>query len=215
MRTTGDYQVSERNYSRLVAFGGGRFESEKLKLGISVYSENDAKNQPLQQNLSTEQVQILANAGADRAQMVAPSEVLEALNDNRILYKKALIGGIEAFVFSNNPDDELYRVTFTQVGANQGDYVLSSINAINNIYEYTGPNLGNYAPIVQLVAPTKLQIAVVNGSYKPTEKTTINFEAAGSKNDLNLFSGLNDEDNDGFAGKLKIIQNINFLENVF
>ncbi len=208
MRITVDYQVSERNYSRLVAFGGGRFESEKLKLGVSVYSENDAKNQPLQQNLSTEQVQILANAGDDRAQMVAPSEVLEALNDNRILYKKELIGGIEAFVFSNNPDDELYRVTFTQVGANQGDYVLSSINAINNIYEYIGANQGNYAPIVQLVAPTKLQIAVINGSYKPSENTAIHFEAAGSKNDLNLFSGLNDEDNDGFAGKLKISQNI-------
>ena len=208
MRITVDYQVSERNYSRLVAFGGGHFESDKLKLGVSVYSENDAKNQPLQQNLSTEQVEILANAGDDRAQMVAPSEVLEALNENRILYKKELVGGIEAFVFSNNPDDELYRVTFTQVGENQGNYILSSINAINNIYEYVGVNQGNYAPIIQLVAPTKLQIAVVNGSYNPTEKTTIHFEAAGSKNDLNLFSGLNDEDNDGFAGKLKINQNI-------
>ncbi|MFD1161552.1 hypothetical protein [Hwangdonia seohaensis] len=208
MRITVDYQVSERNYSRLVAFGGGRFESDKLKLGVSVYSENDAKNQPLQQNLSTEQVQILANVGDDRAQMVAPSEVLEALNENRILYKKELISGNEAFVFSNNPDDELYRVTFTQVGQNQGDYILSSVNAINNIYEYVGINQGNYAPIIQLVAPTKLQIAVVNGSYNPTEKTAIHFEAAGSKNDLNLFSNLNDEDNDGFAGKLKITQNI-------
>lgn len=208
MRITVDYQVSERNYSRLVAYGGGRFESDKLKLGVSVYSENDAKNQPLQQNLSSEQVQILANAGDDRAQMVAPSEVLEALNENRILYKKELINGVEAFTFSNNPDDELYRVTFTQVGENQGDYILSSINAINNIYEYIGVNQGNYAPIVQLIAPTKLQIAVINGSYNPTEKTTIHFEAAGSKNDLNLFSGLNDKDNDGFAGKLKITQNI-------
>ncbi|WP_034041968.1 hypothetical protein [Wocania ichthyoenteri] len=208
MRITVDYQVSERNYSRLLAYGGGRFESEKLKLGISVYSENDAKNQPLQQNLSTEQVQILANAGDDRAQMVAPSEVLEALNENRILYKKELISGVEAFIFSNNPDDELYRVTFTRVGENQGDYILSSINAINNIYEYVGVNQGNYAPIVQLIAPTKLQIAVINGSYNPTEKTAIHFEAAGSKNDLNLFSGLNDDNNNGFAGKLKINQNI-------
>ena len=208
MRITVDYQFSERNYSRIVAYGGGHYESEKLKFGVSVYSENDAKNQPLQQNLSDAQVQILSNAGDDRSQMVAPSEVQETLNDNRILYKKEIIGGIEAFVFSNNPDDELYRVTFTQVGTNQGDYILSSINAINNIYEYVGPSLGNYAPIVQLVAPTKLQIAVINGSYNPTEKTSISFEAAGSKNDLNLFSNLNDDDNDGFAGKFKISQKI-------
>ena len=212
MRITVDYQFSERNYSRLVAYGGGNYESEKWRFGVSVYSENDSKNQPLQQNLSDAQVQILSDAGDDTSQMVAPSEVMEPYNENRILYKKELINGAEAFVFSNNPDDELYRVTFSQVGANQGNYVLSSINAINNIFEYVEPIAGipqgNYAPVVQLVAPTKLQIAVLNGSYTPSEKTTIDFEVAGSKNDLNLFSTLDDANNDGFAGKLKLNQSI-------
>jgi len=208
MRITVDYQFSDRNYSRFVAFGGGNYSSEKFKLGISVYSENDAKNQPLQQNLSEEQVQILADAGDDRTQMVAPSEVREELNDNRILYKKELIGSVEAFVFSNDPNDELYRVTFTLVGANQGDYALSNINAINNIYEFVGANQGSYAPVIQLVAPIKLQIAVVNGSYKPSEKTKISFEASGSKNDLNLFSNSDDNNNEGFAGKININQTL-------
>ena len=208
MRITVDYQFSDRNYSRFVAFGGGNYSSEKFKLGVSVYSENDAKNQPLQQNLSEEQVQILADAGDDRTQMVAPSEVREELNDNRILYKKELIGSVEAFVFSNDPNNELYRVTFTLVGANQGDYALSNINAINNIYEFVGANQGSYAPVVQLVAPIKLQIAVVNGSYKPSEKTKISFEASGSKNDLNLFSNSDDNNNDGFAGKININQTL-------
>ncbi len=208
MRITVDYQFSDRNYSRFVAFGGGNYSSVKFKLGVSVYSENDAKNQPLQQNLSEEQVQILADAGDDKTQMVAPSEVREELNDNRILYKKELIGSVEAFVFSNDPNDELYRVTFTLVGANQGDYALSNINAINNIYEFVGANQGSYAPIVQLVAPIKLQVAVVNGSYKPSEKTKISFEASGSKNDLNLFSNSDDNNNDGFAGKININQTL-------
>jgi hypothetical protein len=208
MRITVDYQFSERNYSRFIAYGGANYESKNLNIGVSVYSENDAKNQPLQQNLSEEQVQLLANAGDDKTQMVAPSDVLDSYSDNRILYKKELISGVEAFVFSNNPDDELYRVTFSLVGNSQGDYNLSSINAINNIYEYIGPLQGNYAPVVQLIAPTKLQIAVVNGNYKPTEKTNISFEAAGSKNDLNLFSEADDDNNDGFAGKLNIEQNL-------
>ncbi|TYA70124.1 hypothetical protein [Seonamhaeicola marinus] len=208
MRITVDYQFSDRNYSRFVAYGGSNIDSKKLKIGVSVYSESDAKNQPLQQNLSEEQVQILADAGDDQTQMIAPSEVQESLNENRILYKKELIGGVEAFVFSNNPDDELYRVTFTQVGANQGDYILSNVNTINNIYEYVGVNQGNYAPIIQLVAPTQLQIAVINGRYTPNEKTDVSFELAGSKNDLNLFSNLNDDDNDGFAAKLNLHQDI-------
>jgi hypothetical protein len=212
MRITVDYQFSERNYSRLVAFGGGRVESEKLSVGISVYSENDAKNQPLQQNLSPEQVTILSNAGNDESLMVAPSEVLDTYSDNRILYKKELINGLEAFVFSTNPDDELYRVTFSLVGDNNGDYILSNINAISNIYEYIEPvgglSQGNYAPIIQLVAPKKLQMAILNGSYNPSEKTNIDFEIAGSKSDLNLFSSIDDENNDGVAGKLKITQQL-------
>jgi len=212
MRITVDYQYSERNYSRLLVYGGGQIESEKLKIGVSVYSENDAKNQPLQQNLSEEQVEILSNAGDDRTLMVAPSGTPEVYNENRILYKKELVNGVEAFVFSNNPDDELYGVTFTQVGNNQGNYVLSNINAINNIFEYVEPlgNVpqGNYEPIIQLVPPTKLQMAILNGLYQPTEKTNINFEIAGSKNDLNLFSNIDDDDNDGFATKLKIEQDI-------
>ncbi|MEW4923210.1 hypothetical protein [Algibacter sp. 2305UL17-15] len=210
MRITVDYQFSDRNYSRLVAYGGANYKSEKLRIGVSVYSENDAKNQPLQQNLSEEQVQVLANAGDDRSQMIAPSEVLESFSENRILYKKEIIGGNEVFVFSNNPDDELYRVSFTLVGANQGDYNISDdfSNTINTIYKYIGPNAGNYAPVIQLIAPTKLQLAVVNGSYTPSEKTNINFELAGSKNDLNLFSNEDDQNNDGFAGKLKINQTL-------
>ncbi|MEJ6792572.1 MAG: hypothetical protein QNK89_07575 [Lacinutrix sp.] len=212
MRITVDYQFSDRNYSRLVAYAGGSYSSEKLKIGASVYSENDAKNNPLQQNLSPEQVGILGEAGDNRAQMVAPSSIEEAFNENRILYKKEIINGEETFVFSNNPDDTLFSVRFTNVGANLGDYIISNINAINTIYEYVAPVLGvkqgNFEPIVQLVAPVKLQIAVVNGSYIPTEKTAITFELAGSKNDLNLFSSLNDNDNNGFAAKINVKQSL-------
>jgi hypothetical protein len=208
MRITVDYQFSDRNYSRFVAYGGGKFENKKLKIGVSVYSENDAKNQPLQQNLSEEQVQILAAAGDNESLMVSPSEVEETLNENRILYKKELIDGEEAFVFSNSEDDVLYSVTFTLVGDNLGDYILSSTDAISNIYEYAGVLQGNYAPITELIAPTKLQLAVVNGAYLPTEKTNINFELAGSKNDLNLFSNIDDDNNNGFAGKLNVEQQL-------
>ncbi len=212
MRITVDYQYSERNYSRIVAYGGGNYKGDKFSIGASIYSENDVKNQPLQQNLSTEQAQILANAGDDRSQMVAPSEVAEGFNENRILYRKELINGVEAFVFSNNPEDELFNVRFSLVGDNQGNYILINSSAINNIFEYiepiSGVPQGNYEPIIQLVAPTKLQIAVINGSYQPSEKTNIYFEGAGSKNDLNLFSNLDDDNNDGLAGKLSINQSI-------
>ena len=212
MRITVDYQFSERNYSRFTVFGGGNYQTEKLNLNVSVYSESDAKNQPLQQNLSTEQTQILADAGDNPNLMIAPSATAESYSENRILYKKELIGTDEIFVFSNNPDDELFSVRFTLVGTNQGNYILSNNNAISNIYEYVAPiggvPQGNYEPVTQLVAPERLQIAVLNGQYKPTEKTDVFFELAGSKNDVNLFSSLDDDDNDGYAGKLTLKQKV-------
>ncbi|MDX1471538.1 MAG: hypothetical protein R3213_08580, partial [Flavobacteriaceae bacterium] len=212
MRITVDYQFSDRNYTRFTAFGGGNYQSEKLNFGISVYSESDAKNQPLQQNLSSEQVEILAEAGDDPSLMFAPSAVREEFSENRILYRKVIVDGAEVFEFSNDPEEELFSVNFTLVGDGEGDYIIASTQAVRTIYEYVPPingvSQGNYAPIIQLISPDRLQIAVLNGEFTPTETTNIQFELAGSKNDENLFSSLDDNDNDGFAGRLNIEQQL-------
>ncbi len=212
MRVSIEYQTTERNYSRIIVYGGGEHTSEKLKIGAFVYSENDAKNQPLQQNLSDPQKEILSNAGDDTTQMISPSAVPDVFSENKILYRRDVIGGQEVFVFSNNPEDELFNVRFSLVGNNQGDYIVGDVTTISRIFEYVAPingiPQGNFAPVIQLVAPTKLQTAVIQGSYIPNEKTIIGFEISGSKNDLNLFSDLDDDDNDGVAGRLHLKQRI-------
>ena len=212
MRITVEYQYSDRSYTRFIGYGGGNYNSEKLDIGTYIYSENDAKNQPLQQNLSEEQVAILWAAGDDMDKMIAPSAIPDSYSENKILYKKEVIDGQEVFVFSNNPEDELFSVRFTLVGNNQGNYVVSDQSAISRIFEYVAPlngaPQGNYEPIIQLNAPTKLQIGGLNGRYRPSEKTDIGFEIAGSQNDLNLFSNIDDGNNDGFAGRLTARQQI-------
>lgn len=207
MRITVQYQVSERNFSRIIAYGGGAYTSEKLTLSAHIYSENDAKNQPLQQNLGDEQKSILSTAGDNTAAMVAPSAVPDTFEENKILYTKTVINGAEAFVFTDDPNaTNVFNVKFTQVGNNLGNYILINPNAINRIFEYVAPiagiQQGNFAPIIQLVAPQKLQTAVLQGLYTPSEKTSIDFEFAASKNDLNLFSAIDDQNNDGLAGRL-------------
>ncbi len=206
MRIVVEYQFTDRNYSRFIGYGGGNYSSEKLDLGVYLYTENDARNQPLQQNLSEEQVAILQAAGDDISAMTAPSAVPDEFSENKILYKKEMVLGVEVFVYSNNPEDELFNVRFSFVGANQGNYVLSNQSAINRIYEYIPPlngvPQGEFEPVVRLNAPEKLQLGGVNGSYHPTEKTRLDFELAASNNDLNLFSDLDDGDNDGFAARL-------------
>jgi len=212
MRITVEYQYSEQNYTRLVTYAGGTHESKKWSFGGYLYSENDLKNQPLQQSLSAEQTQILADAGDNTNLMVAPSAYLDSYSDNKILYKKTVENGVEYFEYSNNPQDVLYNVRFSQVAQNKGNYVLKSNAAIGKIYEYVAPiNVipqGNYAAVVQLVAPLKIQVATFLGKYNPNEKTTVDFEFGLSNNDKNLFSSLDDTNNKGLATKINAKQRL-------
>ncbi len=212
MRILVEYQFTDRNYTRFIGYTDVNYTNEKLDVGIYAYSENDAKNQPLQQNLSEEQIAVLKAAGNDYDKMYAPSAIPDTYAENKILYKKEWINGKEVFVYSNNPDDELYNVRFTHVGNNNGNYVLSNQSAVNRIFEYVAPinNVlqGDYEPIIRLKPPEKLQVIGVNGNYRPTEKTTVGLEMAMSNYDRNLFSELNKEENVGFAGKLGIVQRL-------
>jgi len=212
MRITVEYQYSEQNYTRLVTYAGGTHENKKWSFGGYLYSENDLKNQPLQQSLSAEQTQILTDAGDNSDLMVAPSAYLDSYSDNKILYKKTIVNGIEFFEYSNNPQDVLYNVRFSQVAQNKGNYVLKSNAAIGRIYEYIAPinavPQGNYAAVVQLVAPIKIQVATFLGKYNPSNKTAIDFEFGLSNNDKNLFSSLDDSNNKGIATKINAKQRL-------
>lgn len=208
MRINVEYQYSERNYNRLVTYAGATTESKSWSFGGYIYSENDMKNQPLQQNLSPEQVQILAQAGDNTNLMKAPSAFEDTYSENKILYKKILVNAVEVYEYSNNSVDVLYNVKFSLMGNNLGNYIIQNNTSVERIYQYVSPiggvPQGNYEPIVQLVAPMKIQVATFLGKYNPDEKTLVNFEVAMSNNDKNLFSGIDDSDNDGIAFKTNI-----------
>ena len=212
MRINVEYQYTDRNYTRLVTYAGATHKTKKWNIGGFLYSENDMKNQPLQQNLSQEQIAVLQNTGDDLTLMNASSAYLDSYSENKILYKKVFISGVEVFEYSNNPDDELYNVRFSLVGNNQGNYILINNQAIGKIYEYIEPiagiSQGNYEPIVRLIAPTKIQIATILGGFNPSEKTKVDFEIGISNNDQNLYSSLNDDNNNGIAGKINTKQRI-------
>lgn len=202
MRITAEYQFTDRVYTRFITYNNVSYKSDKLSLSSYFYNENDLKNQPLEQDLSNEKKQLLANVGNNVNQMVTPSAFVDTFSEDKILYKKMGIGNTEIFEYSTNETDELYNVTFTYVGKNLGSYILKDVIAIGKIFEYSGEKSGNYNPVIQLIAPNKLQIAVFKASYNPSGKTTINAETAFSNNDINLFSKLDKSANKGLATKL-------------
>lgn len=212
MRINIEYQYSDRSYTRFVTYAGAMHEREKWSIGGFLYSENDVKNQPLQQNLSPEQAQILAEAGDNPDLMTAPSAYVDSYSENKILYRKTFSNGVEIFEASTNPDEELYNVRFSLVGAKMGNYQLQSVTGAGRIYQYIAPDngvpQGDYEPVSRLVPPTKIQIATVLGKFNPSEKTNIDFEFGLSNNDLNLFSSIDDDDNQGVAGKINVKQRL-------
>src|SRR5699024_6014903 len=81
MRISVEYQYTDRSYTRFIGYGGARYKHNGLEASLSVYSENDAKNQPLQQNLSPEQIEILKQAGNDPDAMHAHSAVEDTYSE--------------------------------------------------------------------------------------------------------------------------------------
>jgi hypothetical protein len=202
MRIWIDFQYSDRNYTRFITYESATYKTEKLNISGFFYNENDAKNQPLQQVLSDNQKEILEDAGNNTDLMFAESAAVTAFDENKILYRKIANGAVENFEYSKDPTEELYLVTFTNVGTNNGDYVLDSSTAIGNIYNFVGINQGNYTPITRLIAPTKSQFFVLKSEYNPSEKTTLSSEVAISNNDANLFSSIGDTENTALAAKI-------------
>ena len=212
LRFTIEYQLAERNYTRLLTYDGVRFDKKDWHASIRYYNEGDLKNSPLDQDLSDEQKEILAEAGNDTERMIAPSEVPAEYDENRVLYRKDVNGNQEIYVYSNDPADELYQVSFSFVGENNGDYLIETTLAAGRVYAYADPingvPQGSYMPVIQLVAPEKYQMINVAGGYHPSEKTDVAAELAISDRDLNLYSGIDDENNQGFAAKLDYDQRI-------
>jgi hypothetical protein len=212
MRIIIEYQFTDQNYTRFVTYFGGNHEREKWSIGANIYSENDNKNQPLQQYISTDQAQVLSNAGDNQQLMNSVSAFEDSYSENKILYKKIIFNSIEIFEYSNVATDVLFNIKFSLVGDNQGNYILKNGNAIGKIFEYIAPiagiKQGNYEPITRLIAPTKIEIASITGKFFPSEKTNLDFELGISNNDLNLFSSQNDNDNKGLAGKINAKQRL-------
>lgn len=205
-RITVEYLYANRTYSQFLMYGGVEHESERFRVAGHFYSNGDSKDNPLNDNLSDEDKQILADAGNDTSQMFNTTATPIAYDPDRNLYRKVIVDGIEIFEYSTNPDEELYQVNFSFVGKNKGNYIQSSVEINGKVFEYISPlngiPQGNYDPIRQLVAPKRLQVYTLNSEYKLKKNGIIGVDLAMSNEDLNLFSSKDDGENVGLAGRI-------------
>ncbi len=206
-----EFQYSDKNYARSLLQFGTEIETEKLKIGIFGYGEQDAKNQTLQQDLDTDKKELMASVGDDLLSAVYPNFNQTDFTPDQVLYKltDTIIGNLifdSVFVYSTNPDEAFYRVGFSLVGEGKGNYRQIRSTANGKVYEWVAPvngiRQGNYEPVTILATPKKRQMAVITSEYQINEKTKANVEFALSNNDLNTFSAKDSGDDQDIAIKI-------------
>jgi len=212
-RIIAEYEYSDRNYNRFLAYGSNEIQQGKGTYSLRFFSEGDAKNQPVNQELTDVQKLVLQNAGDDLSKAIVPNFDSIAFDKNQVLYKRidTLVNGIfydSIFVQSNNPDSAFYQVGFALVGDGNGNYVRVQNLANGKVYRWVAPlngiPQGIYEPVHQLVAPQKQQMITARTDYRISDRTQAVVELAISNHDLNTFSSHDASDNTGFGIKSTI-----------
>lgn len=208
-----EFQYSERNYARSMIQGGAAYDSEKYSWFVNLYGEQDSKNQPLQQELDERDRQLLSDVGDNVEDAVLPAIDSVGYSNDQVLYAvRDSLGYDSVFVNSNNPDEAVYRLRFSRVGAGNGDYEEAGFTANGKVYRWVAPDTvdnqivrqGSFAPVNVLVAPNKRQMAVGGGRVQIGNRTTVSLETSVSNYDRNSFSPIGNEDNVGLAMKATV-----------
>lgn len=205
-----EFQYSDKNYARSLVHFGNEYSQDKLRVRFNVFSEQDSKNQPLQQELSEEQKQLLYRIGDTLTSAVTPSYDTAAFNNTEVLYERrdTVVGSTvyKYFVYSTASDSVLYRVTFSNVGFGRGNYRQVSSGANGRVFEWVAPvngiPQGSYEAVIQLITPKKRQMVTLGADYTFSKYSRLNIETALSNNDINTFSPFNSNDDAGYAVKL-------------
>jgi len=205
-RIVAEFQYSDKNYARSLFHFGNDYESKKLKLSLNVYSEQDSRTQPLQQDLSDSSKVLLSSIGDSLQNAIVPNVSLVEFSDNIVLYKAVdTLGFNPVYVYSTNPDSAIYQLGFSFLGANKGNYVQIQSSANGKVYEWIVPVAGipqgDYEPIVLLVTPKTKQMATFGGQYNFSKESFITWEGGISSNDINTFSDKDSRDDVGYAFK--------------
>jgi hypothetical protein len=204
-----EFQYSDQNYVRSLFNAGMTYDKGPLKTWMNIYSEQDAKNQPIQQDLSDEQRFFISQIGDNLQDAVVNGISEVGFRDNQVMYKMIdTLGYDSVLVFSVEPELAVFSVFFSQVGQGQGDYVFDRFTALGRVFRWVEPvngiSQGNFRPVRIVVTPKQRQM-ITSGTELDLGKDLKMFsEIAVSNNDLNTFSTLDSEDNVSLAAKFSL-----------
>lgn len=205
-----EFQYADQNYARSLFAGGLEYQSKKVRFWLNAFSEQDAKNQSIQQDLSPEQRFYLGTIGDSLEKALIFSVDSVGYRDNQIMYRLVdSLGYDSLLVFSVDPALAVYTAAFSFVGEGNGDYVFDQFTALGRVYKWVQPvggvRQGNYAPVRIVITPKKRQMVTAGAEINLGKQFRLFSEVAYSNNDVNTFSELDKGDNQALAARVNLL----------
>ena len=204
-----DFEYADQFFGRTNLNVAQSFESKDTKIYLNFYQEKDNPNNPFGFENDQENIAQLSMAGDNTLQSFISGVDSIGLVRDAILYaKKDTIFNSSTFeIYQYTPlsDSNFYQISFTEVSFGQGNYILKNTSANGQIYEWIAPlnrqSQGNFIPEIRVNTPNKRQVSIIGATHQLTKYDKLFTEIALSNTDLNLYSNLDDEDNNGVAFK--------------
>lgn len=210
-----EFEYSEQNYVRFNFFSNNEFSNAKASYGFNFYSEKDSKTQTINQELSENEKKLLSEIGNNIENAYIENAEKIDFDDNYIFYKKSdtIVNNqyfFPIYVYTIDYDTASYKLGFTFVGQNKGNYQRENSIINGKIYKWVAPinNMpqGDYEPIKMLITPKQKQMLSFWAKNYFGKKLSSNIEIALSNNDLNTFSNFGNSNTKGSAFSV----NLNF-----
>jgi hypothetical protein len=183
-----EFNYANQHYVRYLNYNKYQHKGDKSNWSVYSFIESDIKSQTLLYDLTKEQVKKLQQAGDNLQDIWIESAIKTDYNENKILYKKISTSTGYYYQFTTENISGLYEVKFTYLGNNKGNYRIQKIVANGKIFEYTGENQGDYAPVIKLTPPQRKAYLGFNYTYQPNDKTDFFITGLFNHTDNNLFS---------------------------
>lgn len=204
-----EFEYADRNYLNAQLYVNNEFNiNEKWKFKVSAFSNNDAKNSPINQRLDPAQRQFLSKIGDSTQLAFYPYSTVDSFSNGKILYRKVdtLINGKKdsIYIYSTNRLDRLFQLNFIEVGSGKGNYIQDFTGGVNGkLFRWTSPDAngnktGNFEPAIFIVAPKKQQMISIGSEYTD-QNIMLSTEVAVSNQDLNTFSNIEKANDVGVA----------------